>query len=58
MHSQINELEKLKKELMDKLPHDKQKLVLESISRMSKATNADELLDLQGIELKKFKDGY
>ena len=53
----INALEKMHKELMDKLPADKQKLVRESIAVMSRAKTPNELAILQEEELEKLKHG-
>lgn len=53
----IDALEKMYKDLMDKLPADKQKLVRESIDVMSKATTTEELARLQDEEIEKLKHG-
>lgn len=53
----IDELERIHKTEMDKLPADKQKLVREAMSRMSVATTIEELHRLEQQEIETFKNG-
>ena len=52
----VNELEVYHKQLMDMLPTNLQKMVGESISRMSATNSPEELEKLKNEELKKIED--